>query len=285
VSERRTSALLESPLVGAYDVSCRAARSGYGEPEIGGTTQIILPRRGVFVVYRNGATLAVDATTAIVLGADDEYRVSHPADGGDDCTVFVLSRELLEQALGGVDGRSARLRALDHLGVCVVTAALRDEHLDDLEGEEAVLLLLARLTPAFADGSRTDTRLGPAQRLRIERVRALLASAPTARWDLGAVARAVDCSPFHLARQFRAYTGETVGRYLLRLRLGIAVERLAGGERNLAALAMETGFTSHSHFSARFGSLFGMTPSAARTAAGGRHLAELRRLVEPVRDE
>jgi AraC family transcriptional regulator len=281
VSERATSVLLESPVVGAYDVRCRARRSGYGDAEVGGTAQIILPRRGVFVVHRSGATLVVDTTTALVLTADDEYRVSHPADCGDDCTVLVLPPDVLEDALGGVGGLVARLEARDHFAICVVTALLRDERVDDLEREEATLLLLARLTSAFSDGGRTAVRLGPAQHLRIERVRAMLASAPTAQWNLGAVARAVQCSPFHLARQFRAHTGETVARYLLRLRLGLAVERLAGGERNLAALALETGFANHSHFSARFGSVFGMTPSAARRAARGRQLDELRRFVEP----
>jgi AraC family transcriptional regulator len=80
----------------------------------------------------------------------------------------------------------------------------------------------------------------------------------------------VDCSPFHLARQFRSITGETIARYLLRLRLAIALERLAEGEDDLMRLACELGFAHHSHFSARFRDVFGLTPSAARELSARR---------------
>jgi AraC-like DNA-binding protein len=107
-------------------------------------------------------------------------------------------------------------------------------------------------------------RLGRAQRLRVEQARELLACAPTRHWSLGALGEALRCSPFHLARKFRAATGETITRYVLRLRLRLALERLAEGERNIALLAIETGFAHHSHFSARFRGAFGITPTEAR---------------------
>jgi len=263
--ERHSSALVETPIVRVYDVSCRAPRSPYGSLEVGGVAQVILPRRGVFIVERRGEPMVVDTTTALVIGADEEYRVSHPGAAGDDCTVVVLPPDLLEQAVGGVDGRSGTLRPRDHLATCLVTRALRDRSADRLEVEDASLLLVAALSQMFGRSAcENGQHLGAAQRARVEQVRAILASSPAERWDLSAVARAVHCSPFHLARQFRAVTGETISRYLLRLRLNLAVERLAEGERDLAALALATGFAHHSHFSARFRSVFGMTPTAAR---------------------
>jgi len=279
VSERTTTTLHHSPLVAAYDVRCRAPRSGYGGPELAGTGQIILPRRGVFILQRGTASVVVDTTTAILLGANDEYRVSHPASCGDDCTVLVVSPELLEESVGSVAGRSASLQARDHFAVCLVTQALRGGSGDRLEADEAALLLLAALSPAFAEDGRANRQIGPTQTARVERVAELLASSLTARWDLRAVAQAVHCSPFHLARQFRMATGETIARRLLRLRLGLAVERLAEGERNLAGLALETGFANHSHFSARFRAVFGMTPTAARETLTRRKLDDLRALV------
>jgi AraC family transcriptional regulator len=280
MAERQASCLLESPIARVFDVCCRAPRSGYGATEHSGLPQIVLPRRGVFVVERQGEPLAVEASTALVLGADEEYRSGHPGAGGDDCTVLVLPPQLLEEAVGGVDGRSGRLRPRDHLAVCLVTRALRDRSADRLEAEELTLLLAAALARAFSNRADGNGRgLGPAQRARIEQVRELLAGSPTVRWDLAAVAGAVHCSPFHLARQFRAATGETIGRYLLRLRLSLAVERLAGGERNLAALALKSGFAHHSHFSARFRTVFGMTPTAARKILTTRRLDRLRTLL------
>ena len=279
VAARHSSCLVDSPLARVYDVVCQAPRSGYSDPEWAAVTEIVLPRRGVFVVERCGEPTVVDTNAAIVFGLDEEYRVSHPADSGDACTVLILPPELVEAALGDPQGRAARLEPRQHLGVCLVTDALRECQRDELEKEEAALLLLAALAPAFEPWPPARPVLGAAQRLRVEQARALLASAPTTHWDLRMLAQTLQCSPFHLARQFRAGTGETISRYLLRLRLGIAVERLAAGERNIAALAIAIGFTHHSHFSARFRGAFGITPSEARDLLTKRKLSRLRDLI------
>jgi AraC family transcriptional regulator len=114
----------------------------------------------------------------------------------------------------------------------------------------------------------------------VEQARTLLASSPGTRWDLESLGRALRCSPFHLARQFRTLTGETISRYLLRLRLAIAVERLAQGERDISALAIEIGFSHHSHLSARFRETFGITPSAAREILTRENVEKLRALID-----
>jgi AraC family transcriptional regulator len=276
MAERQSSRLLlESPLARVHDVSCRTPRSGYGALMLNAVIQVGLPRRGVFLIQRQGQTAVIDTNTVLMLGPDDEYRVAHPTGEGDDGTVVALPPDLVEDAIGGVQGRVGKLRPRDHLAVCVVNRLLRDAGLGQLEAEEAILLLLGSLSRAFADAGNDDRALGPGQRLRVERARALLASAPTDRWDLGALGRALRCSPFHLARQFRAATGETISRYALRLRLGVALERLAKGERDIAALAVQTGFSHHSHFSARFRSVFGITPSEARRIMTQRKFEEL----------
>jgi len=157
---------------------------------------------------------------------------------------------------------------------------LRDSALHGIEAEESSLLLLAALSRAFATRRSSDHEpLGPSQRARLEEVRALLASSPSTRWDLRSVGRAVHCSPFHLARQFRTATGETISHYLMRLRLSVAVERLGEGDRDLAALALDVGFAHHSHFSARFRRVFGITPGAARDMLTRPRIDQLRAVV------
>ena len=245
MAERQSSRLLlESPLARVYDVVCRTPRSGYGALMLNAVPQIGLPRRGVYLIERRGQTTVVDTNTALMLGPHDEYRVAHPTGDGDEGTVLALPPDLVEDAIGRVEGRVGNLSPRDHLAVRVVDRAVRDAGPDQLEAEDATLLLLGLLSRAFADTGNDDRTLGPGQRLRIERARALLASAPTDRWDLGALGRALRCSPFHLARQFRAATGETISRYALRLRLSVALERLAKGERDIAAVAVETGFST-----------------------------------------
>jgi AraC-like DNA-binding protein len=257
--------LLDSPIVRVGRVVCRAPRSGPGEEELSDVAQIVLPRRGVFVVHRDGEQVVVDTNTALVLGLGEEYGVSHPVAGGDECTALAFAPELVEEALGGVGGRDGGTRPTTQLGAHLLTSALAGGVCDRLEADDAALLLLDAVgCDLAANAARSTRRPGQAQLRRAEEVRALLAGDPTARWRLDTVARAVHSSPFHLARQFRAVTGESISRYLLRLRLGLALERIAGGETELARLAVELGFAHHSHFSARFRSVFGTTPTQAR---------------------
>jgi len=74
----------------------------------------------------------------------------------------------------------------------------------------------------------------------------------------------VHVSPFHLARIFQQQTGVPVHRYLTQLRLRASMERLAEGASDLTALALELGFSSHSHFTDAFRREFGKAPSEIR---------------------
>ena len=81
---------------------------------------------------------------------------------------------------------------------------------------------------------------------------------------LTALARALHTSPFHLARVFRVETGFTVEGYRRALRLRAALELLPTHSSGLTALALELGFSSHSHFTESFRREFGVPPSALR---------------------
>jgi len=199
------------------------------------------------------------------LGGQGEYRVSHPVHGGDDCTALVLAPELAEEAFGPRPLRHGTASPRAQLQAGLLTAMLAGGSLSELEGEEAALTLVSELAPSLNVAASPHPRVGAAAGRRVQEVRTLLAADPAAGWRLEGLARAVHCSPFHLARQFRAVTGETVARYLLRLRLASALHRLASGETALARLAVDLGFAHHSHFTARFRATFGVTPSEART--------------------
>jgi AraC family transcriptional regulator len=254
--------LLDTPIVRIADVACRARRCGPGATEGGDRLSVVLPRRGVFCVHRGSAAATADPNSVVLLGAG-EYRVSHPADGGDDCTSLTFAPEIAEEALGSKPALTGLVAPPVQLSAARLAAALGARSLDPLAAEESAVRLLAEIAPAL-NSAATAVRLGPSGRRRVERARALLAAQPAAPWRLDAIAAALHCSPFHLARQFRAATGETIARYLLRLRLAAALERLAAGETELARLAADVGFAHHSHLSARFRAAYGVTPSEAR---------------------
>ena len=88
-------------------------------------------------------------------------------------------------------------------------------------------------------------------------------------WTLHDVADAACCSLFHLARSFRKHTGLSLHGYRQRLRLAVALQRLDEGERDLAALAHELGYSSQSHLGSAFAREIGVTPAQARFALAG----------------
>jgi AraC family transcriptional regulator len=71
-------------------------------------------------------------------------------------------------------------------------------------------------------------------------------------------------SRVHFVRMFRAATGYTPHNYLLKLRLDRARELLASPTLPLTDIALECGFSSHSHLSRVFRQVLGATPSEYR---------------------
>ena len=138
---RHSQELYVSPEVCVFDVHCWAPKAGWGDEELCLFTEIIVPRRGVFVSHRHGHPVVADCNTALVLQAGDVQRVSHPTDAGDECTALAFAPELLDQALRPETARHGRLRPTTQLGVRLLTSALSGDGVDRLQAEEAALLL------------------------------------------------------------------------------------------------------------------------------------------------
>ena len=173
---RKTEVVFDNPLVRIADVACRAPASACGPEEWSDLAHVVLPRRGVFLLHRGGEEVVADANTALVFGADEHYRVSHPIAGGDQCTVLLVAPAVLEDGLGSHEARHGTLRASTQLATRVLTAALKSRALDDLEAEDRALQLFDALCADLVPSGRRDRRrTGRMQRQRVEQVRALLA--------------------------------------------------------------------------------------------------------------
>jgi AraC-like DNA-binding protein len=70
-------------------------------------------------------------------------------------------------------------------------------------------------------------------------------------------------SVFHLCRVFKRVNGQSIHQYKNELRLRKALGRVANGE-SLTHIAMDLGFSSHSHFSTAFNRYFNQTPKTLR---------------------
>lgn len=74
----------------------------------------------------------------------------------------------------------------------------------------------------------------------------------------------------HLLRTFRRYHGMTVASYVRRRRIERARVEVANGQRPLAMIALDAGFSDQSHFTRVFRQAFGETPAQYARSLRGR---------------
>ncbi|MEO6364497.1 MAG: AraC family transcriptional regulator, partial [Luteimonas sp.] len=131
----------------------------------------------------------------------------------------------------------------------------------DADDEVLVDALACLLSPYAAQRPALRRAASVRQMARVEE--AILAH-PDENLGIDALAVLAGCSVFHLCRTFRSMTGQSLRRYRMRHRIGTALARLGEGEDDLAALACDLGFSSHSHMTDAFREWLGVTPSEVR---------------------
>jgi AraC-like DNA-binding protein len=73
----------------------------------------------------------------------------------------------------------------------------------------------------------------------------------------------------------RKEVGIPIHQYLNRLRLGASLDCLADGAESLTQLALDLGYSSHSHFTHAFQQEFRISPSQFRCSTNGARLRQM----------
>jgi AraC-like DNA-binding protein len=263
-----SSSLLRRDGLELADVACRHRR-GRGEAgEHVDRYAIVFVRRGCFVRSTGGTDSTLDPTLAYCISPAEEQRYDHPHDEGDDCTAIFLGHRLVESLQGGertlprVPIATSPTLDLEHRLLLAAARRGADQH---SLWERSVLLVagaLAHHDPRPTESGRPST--GTARTAIVQGARELLAS--DADRSLLDLAGELAVSPHHLSRIFRQSTGHTVSRHRIRLRVRAALERIAGGDRDLARLAAELGFSDQSHLNRSLRRETQHTPAALRRA-------------------
>jgi AraC-like DNA-binding protein len=240
------------------------------------TFQVAFPYRGMLVWHVGQEEIVGDANQVLYVTGGEDYRLSEPLPGGFAELVLTPDLDILAeiaQAPGSDLGahplfrrRSQRASPrLQRLRTQFLYWAAGVSDADDLATEE---LVLAMLHSALADDPPGSTPTKPAGRL-IRRTKEFLEAELANRIRLPEVGRAVGASPTYLTDLFRRVEGVSLHRYVVQLRLARALVELPDVD-DLSALALDLGFSSHSHFSAAFRRAFGCTPSEFREGTRGR---------------
>jgi AraC family transcriptional regulator len=270
--------LLETGVVCAGEFRCAV---GHPRFEDSGPTRqycFVFPRNACWIEHEGTPPFVADSTVVPLYNQGHPYRRGVISPDGDRTDWFGVAPDVLREMLAAFD--PARAARTDHLfPVSFVRAPAETflaqryvfQHLrgaapvDNLYVEEAVLTTLAEVLER-ACGHRDPAPVSAAQREVVQRTREHLNRTYLRKESIAAVAAAVGASVFHLCRLFRRETGASLHAYRTELRLRRSLEWLHDGG-DILTVALEAGFSHHSHFTAAFRRTFGVPPSRVRAAA------------------
>jgi len=274
--------LYQSPILSVHDYCCHTTEWGPGSEEESIANNIVLMRHGAFTRHFGTKTVTADVNQAVFFSKNSTYRVSHPNDCGDRGTVFTISPRVLNDIVRELDpsiDEHPEQPFLFAAGPCktevfwrhreLVQRLEEPELLEPLWADVTALQLVADILESAFEHHETSPKKRRQSTAKdhadlTDAVKTYLANKFSERITLDDVAHSVHASPFHLARLFQQHTGVPVHRYLTQLRLRVSLERLSEGATDLTELALDLGFSSHSHFTDAFRKEFGHPPSAVR---------------------
>jgi len=244
---------------------------------------ICFPHERGFLYHEEKAATVVDPTDLFFLNAGVRFRTSHPFGCGDCGSTLVLRSDVLLEAVAAHDpsvvdrpGRPFPFRRGPSAPQVYLTQRLLAREIEDPAAldpcaviETALALAGSAVASAFRAVDARAPRPPGRRRERdaidcVDAVRRQIARAYDRPQPLEDLAALAGVSVHHLCRTFRKHTGLPVHRYRNRLRLRAALERLSDPKVDLTGLALDVGFSSHSHFTAAFRAEFGVTPSQVR---------------------
>lgn len=195
---------------------------------------------------------------ALLIALDDRFVAQTSADAfGHDTQQFPV-------IIGKADPTAQRLAALCSQEITEMGAAGR------LFAEGIATSLVVHLFHTYGVGplqrASLSGGLAPKQLHRvIDMIEARLGD------DLGLadLAALTGLSTHHFGQAFKASTGLPPHRYLIERRIHRARELLIGGDRSIAEIAMQVGFSSQSHLTLNFRKVTGATPAQYRRGLRG----------------
>jgi AraC-like DNA-binding protein len=282
-------ALFESETLQIGLFEARDVSEQCGEIEQQSRNVVVLPCSGLFSKYdAPGRHVLGTPSHAVFIAADTPYRLGYPGAIGDRALILRFSHAVAADDLRGRRGEAPassgllppEAMMLRNLLCARLTRSEADEFEIKVRGLDLLGMSLGAIRSADAPGRRsTEARWTRS----VQRVKEAVAVAPADKWDVEKLARIALISPFHLCRVFRRTTGTSVYDYVLRERLATTLDAVLDGE-DLTTIALDAGFASHSHFTARFRDFFGCTPAALRHCARADKVAELRKIVTARQD-
>lgn len=146
--------------------------------------------------------------------------------------------------------------------------SVEDDDVPRQSSADRTALASHRGIPSHGESGRKDKPQGPAMPVTSAfcRVYDHIEMHLAGNLTLAELGRIAQYSPFHLARLFRAATGQSLHQYIIARRLARAKHLVESTDLPLKDIALEVGFSDQSHFSNHYRRAFGHTPCVGRKA-------------------
>jgi AraC-like DNA-binding protein len=251
---------------------------------IAGGHLIAMPRVAVHIHQDQNPAVLANPNHVMFYNAKQEYerRAVHPR--GDESEYFVVAEDVLRELIAEFDpsvverpGQPFRFGfgpsdPRIYLFQRRLYRAVVNGAVEPLWFEEQGIRLVREALRLAHDARRAAARRRSAmrqdtvvaRRAVVSRAIEYLATHFREQVGLAAVARAAFSSRFHLCRVFREETGMSLHQFVVRLRLFEGLDDVLSGEQALTKVALDLGFSSHSHMAASYRQAFGAPPTRLR---------------------
>jgi AraC family transcriptional regulator len=251
------------------DYRCDGGHASDSGEEVVPGPELIFVRSGAFTAVFRDDTVLLSAAHALLLPREVPYRIKHPIDGSDTSTIIRFTPEGWDMAGAELRRAYRRPRAIPSARSFLMQQRLVERlsasAADQLEAEESAWSAVDAFQDALGSAPHGDA--SPRMRGAVVAAQELITAKYRQPLPLSTVAAHAEVSQFHLSRAFRRITGITMHRFQVVVRLRAALQRLDQGSSDLTDLALDLGFSDHSHFCGAFRREFGMAPSEYRALA------------------
>jgi AraC-like DNA-binding protein len=280
-----TALLRTERLLFASDLVCAGTFAcAVDDPSFPGGTPstshcIVFSRTPVWIQHEGGVRYVADPTVVTFHTRGRTYRRWQIDRSGDRCDWIAFPDDVLRDVRAErtphvrdamrphFERPFAPIGADAYLAQRALFDAIAARRADRLAVEEGAMRLLNAVSAVGYPRARTAASPRSCRREfeAVQDVREQIARTPSRSDSLRALADGVAMSPYQLCRAFTRQFGSTLTAYRTRLRLLSSLEPIAAGE-DLTAVALDAGFSSHSHFTSAFRQTFGTVPSRVRVS-------------------
>ena len=264
--------LFECQSLVVLDWHCLGQSVGAGTVELSPAYEVSVGRVGGHAYQFSDGEAVADTAGLLLVHAAESFRPIRRVRGLDRRTRILLSANAVRDLARDTDPRAADAEAprfsrryvplsaraaLAHHALIERASTAGDA--DPLAVHELAFMLARE---AFSALGKVPPRVTRPVRDAVHAVQETLAARYSERIGLAELAHGVGLSPWHLSRSFHAQVGMRLHQYLTRVRLLAVLERMRDqGRADLTRIALDVGFSSHSHMTSACRRFFGVPPS------------------------